>query len=49
MVFADHLAEATAIPVVYEVAPLAMPGIVQRGYRAYPLVDHVADKVPEVL
>jgi hypothetical protein len=26
-------------------APLAMPGIVQRGYRAYPLVDHVADKV----
>jgi hypothetical protein len=26
-------------------APLAMPGIEQRGYRAYPLVDHVADKV----
>ncbi len=26
-------------------APLAMPSIVQRGYRAYPLVDHVADKV----
>ncbi len=26
-------------------APLAMPGIVQHGYRAYPLVDHVADKV----
>jgi hypothetical protein len=26
-------------------APLAMPGILQRGYRAYPLVDHVADKV----
>jgi hypothetical protein len=22
-----------------------MPGIDQRGYRAYPLVDHVADKV----
>lgn len=26
-------------------APLAMPGVDQRGYRAYPLVDHVADKV----
>jgi hypothetical protein len=26
-------------------APVAMPGIEQRGYRAYPLVDHVADKV----
>jgi Nucleotidyl transferase AbiEii toxin, Type IV TA system len=31
-----------------DVPPLAqvsMPGIEQRGYRAYPLVDHVADKV----
>lgn len=30
------------------VAPLAlllMPGIEQHGYRAYPLVDHIADKV----
>jgi len=26
-------------------AQVSMPGIEQRGYRAYPLVDHVADKV----
>lgn len=26
-------------------APVTMPGVEQRGYRAYPLVDHVADKV----
>jgi len=31
-----------------DVPPLArvlMPGFAQRGYRAYPLVDHVADKI----
>ena len=28
--------------------PLAMPGVEQRGYRAYPLVDHVADKVAAI-
>jgi hypothetical protein len=31
-----------------DVPPLAridMPGVEQQGYRAYPLVDHVADKV----
>ncbi len=26
-------------------ARVVMPGVEQRGYRAYPLVDHVADKV----
>ena len=28
--------------------PLTMPGVEQRGYRAYPLVDHVADKVAAI-
>lgn len=26
-------------------APVAIPGVDQRGYKAYPLVDHVAGKV----
>jgi alkylation response protein AidB-like acyl-CoA dehydrogenase len=30
---------------VSALAVVDMPGIDQRGYRAYPLVDHVADKV----
>jgi hypothetical protein len=30
---------------VSPLAPLAIPEIVQHGYRAYPLVDHVADKL----
>jgi hypothetical protein len=28
--------------------PLDMPGVEQHGYRAYPLVDHVADKVAAI-
>jgi hypothetical protein len=28
--------------------PLSMPGVQQHGYRAYPLVDHVADKVAAI-
>lgn len=28
--------------------PLAMPGVEQHGYRAYPLVDHVADKMAAI-
>jgi hypothetical protein len=34
------------------VAPLAriiIPGVEQHGYRAYPLVDHVADKIAAIL
>lgn len=31
------------------VAGIAVPGIEQPGYRAYPLVDHVADKVAAIL
>ena len=27
-------------------APLALSGLAQHGYRAYPLVDHIADKIP---
>jgi hypothetical protein len=30
---------------VAAIAPLDLPDLRQRGYRAYPLVDHVADKV----
>jgi hypothetical protein len=30
---------------VAAIAPLGLPDVPQRGYRAYPLVDHVADKV----
>ncbi|MEX2210346.1 MAG: nucleotidyl transferase AbiEii/AbiGii toxin family protein [Gaiellaceae bacterium] len=35
-----------------EVPPLAqvnMPEVVQRNYRAYPLVDHIADKIAAIL
>jgi hypothetical protein len=35
-----------------EVPPLArvvMPNVIQHGYRAYPLVDHIADKVAAIL
>jgi Nucleotidyl transferase AbiEii toxin, Type IV TA system len=35
-----------------DVPPLAqvkMPGLEQRGYRAYPLIDHVADKIAAIL
>jgi hypothetical protein len=28
--------------------PLAMPGVEQHGYRAYPLIDHVADKIAAI-
>jgi hypothetical protein len=28
--------------------PVAMPGVEQHGYRAYPLVDHIADKVTAI-
>jgi hypothetical protein len=31
------------------VAPIALPDIEQHGYLAYPLVDHVADKVAAIL
>ena len=31
------------------VAEISVPGIEQPGYRAYPLVDHVADKVAAIL
>ncbi len=31
------------------VAGIAVPGIEQRGYRAYPLIDHIADKVAAIL
>ena len=30
-------------------ARVAMPGVEQHGYRAYPLVDHIADKVCAIL
>lgn len=30
-------------------ARVAMPGIEQHGYRVYPLVDHIADKVAAIL
>ncbi len=40
----------TAVPDdVPPVAGIAVPGIEQQGYRAYPLVDHVADKVAAIL
>jgi hypothetical protein len=35
-----------------DVPPLArvvMPNVIQHGYRAYPLVDHIADKVAAIL
>jgi hypothetical protein len=28
--------------------PLAIPGVEQHGYRAYPLVDHIADKIAAI-
>ena len=31
------------------VAEISIPGIAQPGYRAYPLVDHVADKVAAII
>ncbi|MGH9171430.1 MAG: nucleotidyl transferase AbiEii/AbiGii toxin family protein [Acidimicrobiales bacterium] len=31
------------------VVAISLPGIEQPGYRAYPLVDHVADKVAAIL
>jgi len=31
------------------VAGIALPGIEQPGYRAYPLVDHIADKVAAII
>lgn len=34
--------EPEAVP---PLAPLVLPGVEQHGYRAYPLVDHLADKV----
>lgn len=37
--------EADGVP---PLVPLAMPGMEQHGYRAYPLVDHVADKVAAI-
>ncbi len=37
--------EPEAVP---PLARVVMPGVDQRGYRAYPLVDHVADKVAAV-
>ena len=30
-------------------APITMPDFEQRGYRAYPLVDHIADKITATL
>ena len=37
--------EADGVP---PLVPLVMPGLEQHGYRAYPLVDHVADKVTAI-
>lgn len=37
--------EADGVP---PLVPLAMPGLEQHGYRAYPLVDHIADKVAAI-
>ncbi len=37
--------EADGVP---PLVPLVMPGLEQHGYRAYPLVDHVADKVAAI-
>lgn len=31
------------------VAPISVPGLDQPGYRAYPLVDHIADKMAAIL
>jgi Nucleotidyl transferase AbiEii toxin, Type IV TA system len=31
------------------VAAISVPGIDQRGYRAYPVVDHIADKIAAIL
>ena len=34
---------------VPSLARVMMPDVTQHGYRAYPLVDHVADKVAQCL
>lgn len=31
------------------VAPISVPGLDQPGYRAYPLVDHIADKMAAIM
>ena len=42
--------EMTGIPDdVPALARVAIPDVEQRGYRAYPLVDHVADKIAAIL